>query len=193
MEEFEQGPEPSSAGASPAPPPLPAELAPSLEERLNARLAQLEHETLSLGHQLQEASEGMAGLRSRVTLWQIVTLLLLLSFSGLAVWVTIRASEAQKPMPAPEYPVPEIRFAHWQQGDPPLKLIHSSRGYCYLTAIGGKFMGGAEVVKLTVGEGGYWYLSGHSNQESVAAECAIVEFPRNSHENPIPPSSRLSK
>jgi hypothetical protein len=62
----------------------------------------------------------------------------------------------------------------WEQGQDPLRLIHSTDGIAMLTFVRGSFQGGGESVRVYVGEDGYWYLGGSSAQAGVAAEAYCV-------------------
>lgn len=66
----------------------------------------------------------------------------------------------------------------WAQGEPAVRLIRKEEGFCALTKVTGCFAGGGEVVQVYVGDDGWWYLGGASQQEGVAAECVVVRFPR---------------
>lgn len=69
-----------------------------------------------------------------------------------------------------------VAFYQWKQGDPPLRLIKYTDGICFLTGISGHFLGGGEQVRLWIDSDGYWYLGGQSQQQGVAAECAVVRY-----------------
>jgi hypothetical protein len=64
----------------------------------------------------------------------------------------------------------------WRQGEAPVRLIRKEDGFCALTQVTGSFQGAGEMVRVYVGDDGYWYLGGDSHQEGVAAECIIVRF-----------------
>jgi len=64
----------------------------------------------------------------------------------------------------------------WHQGDAPVRLIRKEEGFCALTLITGSFQGAGEMVRVYVGDDGYWYLGGDSHQEGVAAECIVVRY-----------------
>ena len=69
-----------------------------------------------------------------------------------------------------------LEFARWEQGQPPVKLIRSSEGFCALTMVRGRCKGGGENVRVWVEEDGFWYLGGHSHQADVSAECVVVRY-----------------
>ena len=69
-----------------------------------------------------------------------------------------------------------VSFATWKQGEPPHRLIRATDGFCALTTVAGHFQGGGEVVRVYIGEDGYWYIGGDSSQKGVRAECVIVPF-----------------
>ena len=66
----------------------------------------------------------------------------------------------------------------WAQGDAAVQLIRKEEGFCALTKVTGAFAGGGEAVRVFVGDDGWWYLDGISQQEGVGAECVVVRFPR---------------
>jgi hypothetical protein len=70
----------------------------------------------------------------------------------------------------------DITFASWHQGSPAKRLIRSDEGFCVLTSVMGHFQGGGETVRVYIGKDGYWYVGGHSMQEGVYAECAIIRY-----------------
>ena len=70
-----------------------------------------------------------------------------------------------------------IEFRHWQQGEPPVKLIRKDEGFCALTGIGGGLAGGGEEAHVYISEDGYWTLGGKSMQKGVSAECVVVRYP----------------
>jgi hypothetical protein len=85
----------------------------------------------------------------------------------------------REPDPAPgkvEAAADGPEFHTWNQGDPPLKLIRKDEGYCALTTVSGGFAGGGEAVWVSVGEDGYWYLGGRSQQEGVSATCIVIRY-----------------
>jgi len=64
----------------------------------------------------------------------------------------------------------------WQQGDAAIRLIRKEEGFCALTMVTGSFQGAGEMARVYVGDDGYWYLGGDSQQEGVAAECIVVRY-----------------
>ncbi|EKQ69924.1 hypothetical protein OsccyDRAFT_1523 [Leptolyngbyaceae cyanobacterium JSC-12] len=72
-----------------------------------------------------------------------------------------------------EQPVLAIQTYEWGQGQRPQPMMSLDQGVCWLTAVQGKFMGGAEVVRVSL-RGNQWFLSGGSYQEGVVgqAKCA---------------------
>jgi hypothetical protein len=67
----------------------------------------------------------------------------------------------------------------WDQHDnySSKKMIHSSKGVCFLTYIRGKFEGGGEYLSVNIESDGYWYLKGHSHQSAVRAEARCIGSP----------------
>jgi hypothetical protein len=82
---------------------------------------------------------------------------------------------------------PAFETAAWHQGEAPIRLIRKEEGFCALTLVTGSFQGAGEMVRVYVGDDGYWYLGGESHQEGVAAQCIIVRYhtedsaPRGNH------------
>jgi hypothetical protein len=61
----------------------------------------------------------------------------------------------------------------WSQGQSMQRLNSTSNYVCFLTSIAGHFAGGGEYV--TVGKGsGFWYITGGSQQQGVAAGARCV-------------------
>jgi hypothetical protein len=98
----------------------------------------------------------------------------MLSGAALACGIFFLVSAALPPNEA--VMVNGLEFAHWEQGQPPVKLIRSSEGFCALTMARGRFEGGGEDVRVWVEADGFWYLGGHSHQADVSAECVIVRY-----------------
>lgn len=69
-----------------------------------------------------------------------------------------------------------VSFSHWEQGQPPLRLIKGTEGICVLTKVTGHFAGGGESVRVWIDDDGYWYLGGDSHQADVAADCAVLKY-----------------
>ncbi len=67
----------------------------------------------------------------------------------------------------------------WDQHDnsSSKKMIHSSKGVCFLTYIRGKFEGWEEYAYVNIKSDGYSYLKGHSNQSAVRAEAICIGSP----------------
>jgi hypothetical protein len=76
------------------------------------------------------------------------------------------AIEPAKPAPAAKPaaggPAFQYTFYEWKKGEPPLKMIHSGEGFCYLAGIQGALHGGGEAVQVTIGKDGFWYVHGES-------------------------------
>jgi len=83
-----------------------------------------------------------------------------------------------KPPRAARHRIGSVETETWRQGEPPLRLIREDEGFCALSLVTGHFQGGGEVVKVYVGDDGYWYLGGQSGQEGVAAQCIVVHYNR---------------
>ena len=76
------------------------------------------------------------------------------------------------PAAAPAQAPAAFETRRWQQGDAPIRLIRKEEGFCALTLVTGSFQGGGEMVRVYVGDDGYWYLGGDSQQEGVARRDA---------------------
>jgi hypothetical protein len=83
---------------------------------------------------------------------------------------------AAKPPRAAKHRIGSVETETWRQGEPPLRLIREDEGFCALSLVTGHFQGGGELVKVYVGDDGYWYLGGHSRQQGVAAQCIVVRY-----------------
>jgi hypothetical protein len=68
-----------------------------------------------------------------------------------------------------------ITFHSWYQGLRPTAMIPVSRGLCFLQGVAGKFRGAGERVFI-YNSGGYWLLSGTSQQKGVSARAMCVPF-----------------
>jgi hypothetical protein len=97
---------------------------------------------------------------------------------------TVRGQGGEGEMTLRRVHRPEVRLggqvetAKWSQGQPPVRLIRVEEGFCALTQVTGSFQGGGESVRVYVGDDGYWYLGGDSQQEGVGAECIVVRYAR---------------
>jgi hypothetical protein len=58
----------------------------------------------------------------------------------------------------------------------PVRLISASEGVCFLTAIGGKFVGDDQHVELSVAADNYWYLSGQAGDSADRASAYCVRW-----------------
>ncbi len=66
----------------------------------------------------------------------------------------------------------DVREYEWKPGGAKLKMIHQDEGFCFISGMAGRYLGGSEGVSVSVAEDGYWYLSGTS-QQSVMSGCAL--------------------
>ncbi len=114
------------------------------------------------------------------------TLVLALAAAGfLAAVPRFTFAQAEENLLGPITPVSDlaapaagnVEFRRWHQGEPPLRLIRKTEGFCALTGLSGHFQGGGEEVRLYIGDDGYWYLGGKSMQDGVEAECVVVRYP----------------
>ncbi|AZZ96950.1 MULTISPECIES: hypothetical protein [Pseudoalteromonas] len=79
--------------------------------------------------------------------------------------------EAQAGCVARSYP--DLKSYTWNQGESQKILASAKTHVCYLTKISGKFKGSGEAVQV-VQNGGYWILSGKSQQHSVTATATCT-------------------
>jgi hypothetical protein len=63
----------------------------------------------------------------------------------------------------------------WTQNGATQRMLAETDGFCFITKITGKFRGDQEWVSIDH-VGGFWTLSGHSNQHSVAIQAACVRY-----------------
>lgn len=69
---------------------------------------------------------------------------------------------------------PETTVVHWTPGHKPIKMIHKSEGFCFLSRVKGNFAGGGEQVRVHINpDDGFWYLTGHSQQPLAASATAM--------------------
>lgn len=68
----------------------------------------------------------------------------------------------------------------WAAGGPPVRMIARDEGLCVLAGLSGRFLGGAESVRVWLGPDGFWYLQGRSAGIPVAATALAIpiEDPR---------------
>ena len=89
------------------------------------------------------------------------------------------ANTAPANTPTPATPPAGLTYSadshNWKQGDPTVKMIGQSEGFCFLSGMGGHFQGQGEEVRVAQAESGEWTLSGTSKQFGVAAEAVSVK------------------
>jgi hypothetical protein len=51
----------------------------------------------------------------------------------------------------------------WQEGDPPVKMVNSNDGFCFLTGVEGDFFSPSEWVEIYLETDNFWYLRGGSS------------------------------
>jgi hypothetical protein len=107
---------------------------------------------------------------------ETVTMMSPSEFSGKGLEMHRVEPIAGKPPCVVKHRIGSVETETWHQGEPPLRLIREDEGFCALSLITGHFQGGGELVKVYVGDDGYWYLGGHSRQEGVAAKCIVVHY-----------------
>ena len=73
----------------------------------------------------------------------------------------------------------EIKEYHWERGQPKVRMIRQSEGFCFISHVAGHFSGGGERVSVVAASDGYWYLDCQSGQD-MAVEAISVK-PRNLH------------
>jgi hypothetical protein len=59
----------------------------------------------------------------------------------------------------------EVKEYQWKRGEPKVRMIARSEGFCFLSHVGGHFEGGGESARVTVGPDGYWYLDCVTGQD----------------------------
>ncbi|HET9959427.1 MAG TPA: hypothetical protein VFQ61_33280 [Polyangiaceae bacterium] len=93
-----------------------------------------------------------------------------------AVSACSAAPEAGEPNDAISETKQEIYSTYtWTQNGATQQMLPVSEGFCFITKITGKFRGDQEWVSLDHSSG-FWTLSGHSNQHSVAVQAACVKY-----------------
>lgn len=68
----------------------------------------------------------------------------------------------------------------WEQGKPPIKMSKADHASCFLTAVRGSFKGAGELVRVYLGNDGYWYLGGSSGQNDVLGQAICIGAPDDS-------------
>lgn len=58
-----------------------------------------------------------------------------------------------------------VKEYQWQRGEPKVKMIARSEGFCFLSYVAGHFAGAGETARVTIGADGYWYLDCATGQE----------------------------
>ncbi len=66
----------------------------------------------------------------------------------------------------------------WRENQQPTKMIRKEEGFCYLSGINGGFVGGAESGLVYIGDDGYWYLKGLTNQGFLRLQAVAVKLKR---------------
>lgn len=67
----------------------------------------------------------------------------------------------------------------WTKDQPPVKMIHSRAGICFLSRVAGAFDGEGEAVRVYINpKDGFWYMDGVSNR-AVAATALALRLRRN--------------
>jgi hypothetical protein len=67
----------------------------------------------------------------------------------------------------------------WSRGQAPLAMLPNAKDFAFLSAVGGKFEGGAEWVKAILPDSaGDWRLEGQSLQPGTTASAIAIETPQ---------------
>ena len=61
----------------------------------------------------------------------------------------------------------------WKTGAPRTKMLRQDEGCCFLTGLGGSFLGEGESINVTRDQDGFWYLEGPAKQSVVAYAVGI--------------------
>ena len=67
----------------------------------------------------------------------------------------------------------EIKEYQWKRGEPKVKMIQRSEGFCFLSEVAGHFEGGGERVGVTIGDDGFWYLDCDTHQALFARAISV--------------------
>jgi hypothetical protein len=72
----------------------------------------------------------------------------------------------------------DVRTYQWpsEMHRQPIRMIHSGEGICFLSLIRGRYATPEDAARATIGEDGYWYLSGGGEESPVSAEAISVRF-----------------
>lgn len=68
----------------------------------------------------------------------------------------------------------DVKEFSWKRSENPVKMIHQTDGFCFLSSVTGKLQGFGEEVRVHLGEDGYWYLRGRSMQFALGAKAICV-------------------
>lgn len=75
----------------------------------------------------------------------------------------------------------------WMSGQPPVKLIHSNEGVCFLFFVSGKFDGPDDAVTVDLRPDGHWYLEGKAKNPVRAGAISLKLIPLSNAPPPPPP------
>ncbi len=90
--------------------------------------------------------------------------------------ILVAAGPATAPSGLGDVVSAEYAQYEWKNGDKPVRMLKRDEGFCFLTEIGGHFAGAGEVVRVYIGEDGYWYLAGESGQAELWGKAMSVKF-----------------
>lgn len=62
----------------------------------------------------------------------------------------------------------------WSAGEPPVKMLHKSEGFCVLTSVEGKFNAATDRVRIFLGQDDCWYLHGSAEQKGQVSATAVA-------------------
>jgi hypothetical protein len=68
---------------------------------------------------------------------------------------------------------PKIERKNWTMGQPPVRLIHKSEGFCTLAVVHGDFRSPDGLVRVYLADDNYWYISGASKSRDTFATANI--------------------
>ena len=70
---------------------------------------------------------------------------------------------------------PAVEVFRWRNGEPPVRMLRTSEGHCFLSGLSGSFEGGGEGVEIYAEEG-WWWLHGHSKQRYLEATATGIRY-----------------
>ena len=78
--------------------------------------------------------------------------------------------------PARSAPGYGLQTYEWTHESGPVRMIRKDEGFCFLSKVNGQVAGGAECLRVFVGDDGFWYLDGSTQAGWLKGEAIAVRF-----------------